>query len=569
MIGKAHAAMAFLPAHDPDREIADATSAFAETRSLVAQGWPDPDELGLASLGEEARLHLRVGSGICGWKELVAHAACAAELTPQALEAALSLYARQAAAESTSGDESLRFLLGWVSGQERLVTALSEDPFSRKLLNLYTLAYDDDDDLKKTALKALAGATRKTGSAPGDKTELLAVAAYRLGQFDLARDFATGNSTPLAAWVRAKLAVAANDLTGAASAYAEATKGFPVLTEKLDPEIEARIRGEQGVLALSRGEFVQAFSYLFTAAEKAGPDSGVAYDASYVAERVLTTDELKAYVDRHIPASSKPLPPEEGVDAPAKTMGDTIRLLLARRLVRDQRLDQALPYFPEADDPRYATWEKKHLIHPFLARDQVRAYAKALSEARSRWTDTGRAEAWFAAARLVQEHGMEIMGSEQAPDFTVFGGSFGVGAGQDLSEEARASAGEGAAEGRNPAATSRAFIKPEERARFAQSAVTPDKRFHYRWVAVEYAVSAANLLPTRSQAFAAVLCQAAGWQTDRTQELYKRYVAQGALVPFSRQFGHECSVTPRFDEAQFYTPRHFWSRVKNKILRHL
>lgn len=59
------------------------------------------------------------------------------------------------------------------------------------------------------------------------------------------------------------------------------------------------------------------------------------------------------------------------------------------------------------------------------------------------------------------------------------------------------------------------------------------------------AVQAADLLPPRSQAFAAVLCQATGWmmstaKTDgdekaaqeRVHRLYRRYVEEGAYVPW-------------------------------------
>src|SRR5262245_18541146 len=48
--------------------------------------------------------------------------------------------------------------------------------------------------------------------------------------------------------------------------------------------------GELGVLRLARREYTQALAALLR--------SGFWMDAAYVAERVLTADELKTYVDR-------------------------------------------------------------------------------------------------------------------------------------------------------------------------------------------------------------------------------------------------------------------------------
>ena len=55
---------------------------------------------------------------------------------------------------------------------------------------------------------------------------------------------------------------------------------------------------ELGVLKLSRGEFAQALDALLR--------SGFWQDAAYVAERVLTTDELKTYVDQNWPMRETP-----------------------------------------------------------------------------------------------------------------------------------------------------------------------------------------------------------------------------------------------------------------------
>ena len=73
-----------------------------------------------------------------------------------------------------------------------------------------------------------------------------------------------------------------------------------------------------------------------------------------------------------------------------------------------------------------------------------------------------------------------------------------------------------------------AYVTPLEQARFDATAPSPDRRYHYRYVAVDEAVRAASLLPPRSQAYAAV------------PSLYRQYVAHGAVGPFATGFGVAC-----------------------------
>src|SRR5262249_1988889 len=145
--------------------------------------------------------------------------------------------------------------------------------------------------------------------------------------------------------------------------------------------------------------------------------------------------------------------------------------------------------------------------------------------------------------------GMEMMGYETSPDYFVTGGDLAWGFGQTKLGDA--------------------FVTPGERERFTTSAARPDLRFHYRFIAVDQAVRAADLLPQRSQAFAAVLCTATGWMlstvgplnnpvegerserniaAERAQELYHRYVKEGPRVPWATHFGRNCPE-PDFEGA--------------------
>ena len=63
---------------------------------------------------------------------------------------------------------------------------------------------------------------------------------------------------------------------------------------------ECRVAGEQAILALNRGDYLQAMDLLYR---------GKALywaDVADVAERVLTVDELKGFVDKHAPAPTTP-----------------------------------------------------------------------------------------------------------------------------------------------------------------------------------------------------------------------------------------------------------------------
>jgi len=274
-------------------------------------------------------------------------------------------------------------------------------------------------------------------------------------------------------------------------------------------------------LALARGEYLQALELLYRSGDEHWGDT------AYVAERVLTTQELKRFVDAEVPAVAAK-PPTDPNDTPEEPLSEKLRDLLARRLVRDGDIPTALPYFYDAK-----------------TRQQAVDYHAALDAASHSWFSTARAEGWYQAAVLARESGMETMGTETAPDESIYGGDFD----EDI--------------GKTP--PSGPFVTDGEVKRFADQKTQPDLRFHYRYIAVDEATKAADLLPPRSQAFAATLCAATGWmrQTsgaeDRAKALYHRYVHDGAVVPFARNFGRDCPE-PDFEEARFFPE---WAVVRN------
>lgn len=599
----------------------DASAAYARVRRLAQAGAPDPLGLAVASYGQEALLLLNGSHGSCTAQDFLAATACPDAIPAPALKQAIRLYAEQAARGSRSGQSSLRLIADWALGAPARASRLIDDPVAQRLLVAYALARVGDIvdgnpesafDMFATfdlngqrgyadagagvrnvtpnpALQALATALAGQDVSRIQDADRVAALAYRVGRYDLAQGLAGRLDTPLAWWVRAKLAIRQGDMTAAAQAYAHAARAFPTAASTgLERSSMARLKAEQGVLALSRGQYVEALDMLLHASlpvsddavqEEGWPISPYWNDAAYVAERVLTADELKAYVDQQVPASAV-LPAPAGfaqfdyqpfydwmVKHPIPD-GDRLRALLARRLMREGRMDQALAYFPQDDDARFATMaydDGSWRVAPSSSHRHAVEYTAALQQAGSAWGRTARAEAWFKAAQLARRNGLEIMGYEQDPDFAVYDGNYTYGAGRSPAPWRQDADGndppQGTSAQRADAALPGPFVTPEERLRFAASEARPYSRFHYRQVATDHTLQSAALLPNRSQAFAAVLCQGTRYIIDdspeRAQAVYQRYVEHGAQVPFSATFGRECPP-PDFQAAAWFHYTQAW-----------
>jgi tetratricopeptide (TPR) repeat protein len=351
--------------------------------------------------------------------------------------------------------------------------------------------------------------------------------------------------------VKAKLALQKGELATAAGFYADAAKAFPTVDGSLplDGENVRLLTGESGVLALARGEYVNALEQLYPVA------STYWGDVAHLADRVLTVEELKRFVDAKVPVPAEIHPHQEAAEESSSYLytlaqpypATQLRDLLARRLVREGRYQEALPYFHTPNDPHFSDHEVE---------THVTAYVQALHEAEKSWRRIERARAWYQAAVLARRFGMEMMGYEAAPDFFAIGGSFDFGLGQTT--------------------IGGPFVTDGERQRFLASAAHPEARYHYRYRAVEHINRAADLLPPRSQAFAAVLCRATGWMLGTpgaeklAQDLYHRYVQQGPYVAWATHFGRRCpepdftaaarfARTQPFRDASHFARQHRWS----------
>jgi photosystem II stability/assembly factor-like uncharacterized protein len=275
----------------------------------------------------------------------------------------------------------------------------------------------------------------------------------------------------------------------------------------ISPDIFApsEVLAEVGVLRLARREYVESLDALLR--------SGFWMDAAYVAERVLTVDELQTYVDRDWQVVTPAETVKETVERPYGDWQPTnirqqIRYLLARRLARINRDDEAREYFPGDALPKFD------------------ALMTALRTARDESLPPDqRGKAFFVAGWMTRTNGMELFGMEAEPDWLRSGGSYNWGG---VSVASR---------------TNESFkllpATADELTRARMHAPDPDARFHYRYQAAELAFDAAKLMPDNSNETARVLCTAGSWikylDPKKADPIYKALVRRCGKTAIGRQ----------------------------------
>ncbi|MGX1182925.1 tetratricopeptide (TPR) repeat protein [Pseudomonas sp. F-14 TE3623] len=494
-LGRALFAMSSEAGAGPDL-LAQSRKAFEQTRQLSIDGFSDPLELGVASLGEEARVARTAGD----W------------------DSAIELYATQNLHGSAVGYSSLKLLMADLMAMpdDQLAVLLKgkavQQLVTASLISRLGWSFGDQPPSEQKLIKLLQNSTR--GSL--DNADRLAAMNYQQGDYASAKAFLEqAGDGGLAWWLRAKLALRDGDKSAAAAAYAKAAQAFPQNEswgERRTPDWDyetvqpkCRVDGESAILALQRGDYLQAFDQLYRS------QNIYWYDAATVAERVLTLDELKQYVDTQVPAPP-PLTQQDRDNYVPLSVAANLRNLLGRRLLREGRYDEAPGYFDNAVLQARAKW-----------------YGELRNDAESKWWPTKRAFAYYHAATLARFYGMELLGYEMAPDYATFGGNYSL---------------------ESPDLKVGPLIAEGEVQRRQATVAQPDERFHYRYIATALASKAADHLPHTSQAFASVLCKASTWGTSLQEQsaFYRRYVEEGPYVVWAGDFGHQCQ-DPDFQSA--------------------
>ena len=457
------------------------------TRALASRGFADPIGLAAASLGVEARV----------------------ELLQTNYAPAIELYLEQMAAGDDTAANSLRFLCAQaLRSPPDTLQRLASNLRCQKVITAYILSQsrqwnpleaDEEDGTPSRGhqvrnwLKAIEAA----GIKDADSAEKFALAAYRNNDMESAqRWIKLAGNAPVAQWIQAKLLLRAGKVPEAAAILAKVSRAFPVEphgTNEVQPvllkatlvagngegsliPVERQVLGELGVLRLARREFTQSLDALLNA--------GFWMDAAYVAERVLTLEELRVYVDAYWPPVSAAQLVEEqekfGEDevSPAK-LREQIRYLLARRLMRASRGNEAREYYPEQWMPPFDVF----------VQSLNGAWDQALPADQ-------RATAFFQAAVIARTNGMELLGTEVEPDWRIHAGNFETG----VSTEARKT-------------EAPSMLPPieEELGRSGVHQPVPNLRYHYRYQAASLAWEAAQLLPDNSDLTAYILWRGGTW----------------------------------------------------------
>ena len=342
--------------------------AYQQSRDLVREGYSDRLGLAEAGLGREARLHYQA----------------------RRYEKAIEIYLQQWARGDPSARNSLLFTCSAALHQRPGVyKALLQHPPSREVMTDFMMArgwrrypLDIDHPVVETILEVMGKVTwMRSGirglhtrrrpvemwvNAVGDSgatnsafAEKMAFIHYRGDLWEeAARWIQRAGDRPLARWLQAKLFLKENrieeafvlldGLIGEVPCRPQGEAAGPdtlIHHTYRDGGYRARftageaILGEWGTLQIIRGQYEAGLEALLRTRYWS--------DAAYVAECVLTVDELKAFVDRHRSRDASewaehPLGYYDGEHSFAH-----LSKLLARRLAREDRLDEALPYFPE------------------------------------------------------------------------------------------------------------------------------------------------------------------------------------------------------------------------------
>ena len=208
---------------------------------------------------------------------------------------------------------------------------------------------------------------------------------------------------------------------------------------------------------------------------------------------MLTSDELKSYVDANWPAIAPS--PDDGKSEEEKKLEKLtshVRYLLARRLTRESHIADARPYYP-------ADWS---------------ATADRLMQALT----VGWDESLPANQRANELVGGGVHCADQGDGIDGDGNGTGLAhvTGEILKEISTVDA-------RTNDEPTLVAASADEFKRNTESKTEPDKRFHYRYQAAELAWEAAKLLPNNSDETARLLCSAGSWLKNRDPDAADRF----------------------------------------------
>lgn len=511
----------------------EAVKRFRETRELAKAGFADAIGLAADSYGWEGRAELRQQHYEAAAKLYLTQLSLGDESAIVSLKAVIPdrvdvegmlNFDRQPSVEELKKAEE-----GQDSVLQKGLDECARSTVLRHLVTAHVLATETqaaswsyggentgDESVKPgERCKRWLATVEKAGIKQLDDADHLGWVAYTAGRYkDAARWLAVAKAdSPTALWLKAKLERRDGKLAQAAVTMAAAFKSMQGQSISFGESMfvgyaahgygpEQSAAGDLAGLHLTRGEFVAAMETFL--------QGELWSDGAFVADRVLTVDELKKYVDAHFPESAIQRSPDGiAMEFDASRM----RWMLARRLVRLHRFDEARAYFPNKKE-----------------RESVGRYAAALKQADdSKLPKPQRAKALFTAAWIARYEGLEIMGTEVEPDGFMSEGQFPSG---DLDTERLESVKislvyddkkESEVQKKKPVKLS-IPASAAEKQRITANSPHPARRFHYRWVAADLAWRAAALMNDGTEELADVLNTGGAWIKDRDEKGADKFI---------------------------------------------
>lgn len=474
---------------------------FTRCRTFVADRFVDSLGLAAASYGWEARAQLDGGQP----------------------HRAIELYLVHRDTGDTTATTSLQTAAGIaLASDAKQLELCAKSPSARAVVTAYVLSrggrWGKWGDKQTAGAEKWVQAVEQVGVTDMRGAERLAWMSYHAADYDRARRWAdrAGDKSAIALWVRAKLQMRAGEIEPALQLLAKAVRLMPaenhwprsmweVRTEQysggaVHPASE--IHAEIGALSLTAGQYAEALRWLLDATEY-WPE------VAYIADQVMTPDELLAFVNAMGEPDNAPTIPPDADEAQRRQIirkqraiaqAKDLRRLLARRLTRIGRWREGRAFFEN---------EQQQKLDRYIA--AIRAgHDRSL-------TREQRAEHFWEAATIARHYGEDLLGTELDPDHMIHGGSFEFGphiASRMPPESEDSYVGSGGPLDRASA---------DEVERVQRHRPTPNKRWHYRYTAADHAWSAAQLMDNDTNELAERLQTAGMWLAAKDPQAADRF----------------------------------------------
>lgn len=521
--------------------LADPLPFFEQVRASAAEGFVDTHNLVGGTYQQEALLAAAAGDPVREFHQLARY---------------------NLAGDQQASWLALKLACAQLLGGDAIPPEVIADRLSRSVLAAYAASHVEAYPYH--AEKVLAALDTPGAALTPYESGRLAWTACALGKFDQAQALVSqAPEEPYALWTSSRLRLRKGDLEGAMEALRKAAPMFSRdetwstfgESQKLHYLPFEALHNEQGVLLLARSRYVDAMDLFLT---------GKSWmDAAYIAEHVLTLDELLVYYEKcrsqglhgekmsgfwgYVAYQEPPVRGDEDTnwDNSGVPLIERLQQLVGRRMLREGRYEDAAKLFPES-------W--RHLAE---------AYARHSVAAASGHNKNQQAEHLVQSAHLLRHWGIELIGYETDPDFAYVDGAFfhedsseirsdlvtwrGFAANiikneysVPLSDEfARHEADQNAMKNLPEYID---LIKPsnDERRRLEVNLPKYYRRWHYRYVAADRYEQAAALLPNQTEKKAQALFYGAQvlekvHEVQRIDKLYKALVRQCGKLDIGKE----------------------------------